>query len=211
MSDHIAVRFLRRYPPPPSRYNPVPVWLELTRAEFNFGLDLGYRRAAERQGAGARHRNNLTTTFERNIKMHQSGAISEAAYFKAFGGSAAGVKWDTSAIYRPGRPDLIFRGIEYDAKGIKPNRYSLCIWHDSRLPLGGVHPNWRYLLAGLEHAPAIALIGWALGSDVMRYRLEDRNLDGRRAHYLPGDELRDVRSLELCRAMEPKEQFEFRL
>jgi hypothetical protein len=192
-------------------YNPAPVPIELAPDELAFVDDLALRISSWRRNVGSRHRNNLAApTFARRLEMSMMGTRSEGVLFKAFGGHDAGAQWDTSvgaAKAYDQTPDIVFQGVEYDAKGINLDGYSLVCIHDRKLPLGGVHPTWRYVLVGLQHCPRCRLIGWALGTDVLRYRPEDRNHDDRPAHYLPGRELRDVRSLPLCRATESVEQF----
>ena len=145
---------------------------------------------------GSKHRNNLETDRERALEMHYLGSRGEASNYWYFGGWWGGAKWDTR-IKRgktKGTPDIVWKGLKWDAKGVPRNNYSLVVYPE------GAYEDWFYVLVGLQFWPESELLGWVSGVELMKYGLRDR-VSGRPAYWIEQGDSR----LRSCRELVTRE------
>jgi hypothetical protein len=126
-----------------------------------------------KEKTNARDNNNLKATAEERLHLHRRGKRGEAGLYFFFGGKAAGARWNTTI----GRgdysnvSDISFCDVEYDAKAIDRHSLSLCIYPKS------VHEHWRYVLVCVKDWPAVDLIGWCTGADVLTTQIKEKVAD----------------------------------
>jgi hypothetical protein len=138
---------------------------------------------------GSPHRNNLESG-DWDEWMRLIGTRAEAGLYYFFGGKRAGAKWDTGIGKAAGqhRPDIIYKGHSYDAKGIDRRGLSLCVYK------GGVETEWRYVLVNVVAWPEVDLRGWCTGADILMTALRERVKD-RPAYFIEETLLHDCGEL----------------
>jgi hypothetical protein len=153
----------------------------LTPAEAKFATDLGHAIGEWAWARKSVHRNNLRTDYRTTIRLHVRGKWGEAGLFKFLGGEANGVFWDTR-VGRPqgGEPDIVCKGVAYDAKAVEDNRLNLM--HDAHGRVL-IKPRFRYVLVGVERLPTCHLLGWAWGKELRAQPPQER-VKGRPAHFI---------------------------
>jgi len=163
--------------------------IELTRDETQRADAIALAIVTELRKGGAKHRNNLETTFERALEMMILGKRGEAAFSKFAKIHDPNSRWlPYSRSY-----EIVFQGHKWDAKAIPRNDCALCIYP------AGLHRTWRYALVGCAFANEgrYTIIAWARGDDIAAHRNQRRKVDGRSAYFLAQNDplLRDCNEL----------------
>lgn len=166
------------------------IWVTLTPKQIEWATALGDRRmndcrAKDRKHGNDQHTNNPGRTPARNKEQDRRGAIAEAVVYSWLGGRAGPCTWNywsDDIGKEKDYADIEVGGVRIDAKGIVNNTYHKLIGQP-----GKVQQSWHYVLVGCEFSPRFALLGWALGRDILYLPLTEEGEKGRPAHFMRQD------------------------